>query len=125
MAPTPGPLIVSKEMIASTTSVPATTARRGASAAVSSRKPLARTSEARRLSSWPRIALPLKVANCQEIPNRLRQWLSGRNNVAKALSSPAASARSKACTHCVAVCSTEGASFSNIVTAPRRCFLSA
>jgi hypothetical protein len=78
IAPVPGPFVVSKEMIASTTSRPATVARRGARAAVSSRKPPARTSAARRLSSRHSISLPLKVASCQDIPNRLRQWLSGR-----------------------------------------------
>src|SRR5882724_4519137 len=117
--PMPGPLIVSKEMIASMTSRPATTALRGASAVVFTRKPVARTSEARRLSSWQSVSLPLDVASCQEIPNRFRQWLSGRNSSAKALSSPLVSARPKACTHCFTVSSAEGPSLSNIDALPR------
>src|SRR5260370_37086769 len=125
MAPMPGPLRVSKRMIASITSRPATTARRGASAAVSTRNPLARNSEARRLNSPQRFLFPLDVASCQEIPNRLRQWLSGRNSLTKAGASPLVSARPKARTHCVAVCSAEGVSFSNINALPpvfRYCF---
>src|SRR5713101_95623 len=125
MAPMPGPWLVSKQMIASITSRPATTAWRGASAVVSTRNSLARTSEARRLSSWQRFSFPLDVASCQEIPNRLRQWLSGRKNLANAASSPLVSARPKARTHCVAVSSAEGASFSNINALPpvfRYCF---
>jgi len=119
MAPMPEPLMVSKDMMASMTSRPATITRRGASAAVSSRNPPAPTSETRRLSSWHRISRLLKVASCQDSPNRLRQWLSGRNNAAKALSSPLASVRSKARTHRSAVSSAEGCSFSSINALPR------
>src|SRR5260221_2425753 len=121
----PGPLRVSKRMIASITSRPATTARRGASAVLSTRNSVARTSEARRLSSRQRFSFPLAVGSCQEIPNRLRQWLSGRNSLGKAAASPLVSARPKARTHCVAVSSAEGASFSNINALPpffRYCF---
>src|SRR5260370_4274033 len=49
----------------------------------------------------------------------VRQWLSGRNSLAKAASSPLVSAGPKAPTHCVTVWSAEGASFSNIKALPR------
>jgi hypothetical protein len=72
-------------MIASMTSRPAMMALRGLSAVVFTRKSVARTSEARRLSSSQSISFPLDVASCQEIPNRFRQWLSGWKSLAKAL----------------------------------------
>jgi hypothetical protein len=54
----------------------ATFAARGASRAVSRRNSPGPASADRASSSAVTLALPLKVAKCQERPNRFRQWLS-------------------------------------------------
>jgi hypothetical protein len=102
------------------------TDRRGGSGSASMRKPSAPTSRADRRSSRPNTSLPLKVANCQEIPNRFRQWASSANMPDKARSSPRATSTPNASIHASvvsrAVSSVGGASLSSIVLLSCRTF---
>jgi len=68
--------------------------RRGRSAAVFTRNSVARTSEARWLSSLQRFSFPLDVASARK-SEKIPQWLSGRKSLARTLLS-VASARPKA-----------------------------